>query len=354
MIPTQRAHLYVAAKTHSGMSGKNNEDRFAVSSFVLGPDDPTPALFAIVSDGIGGHRAGEVAAEMAVDAICQAVADSDGRSPRTVLEQAIQSTSETIRGQAERGDEQKGMGATCACAWVIGNRLYTASVGDSRIYLIRAGVIRQLSVDHTWVQEAIEKGVLTPDQARDHPNVHVIRRHLGSQHPPVVDFRLRLDQDESDAAAERNQGLSLLAGDVLLLCSDGLTDLVWDDEIMREITTARSLDFAARALIDLSNQRGGHDNITAVLIAVPPDAAARRRSRLPWIFGGLGLLLAVLLAVGLLAVGLLNPSIRFVRTPAPGAGSAPSVTDQAHPGPATVPPAGTAGPTYTPWPTNTP
>lgn len=371
MIPTQRAHLYVAAKTHSGMSGKNNEDRFAISSFVLSREDPTPALFAIVSDGIGGHRAGEVAAEMAVNAISQAVADSDGRNPQVVLGHAIQATSETIRGQAETGMDQKGMGATCACVWVIGTRLYTASVGDSRIYLLREGAIHQLTVDHTWVQEAIEKGILTPDQARDHPNVHVIRRHLGSLFPPVVDFRLKLDREEGDESAEHNQGLSLQAGDVLLLCTDGLTDLVWDDEILREVSSAHNLDLAAKALIDLANQRGGHDNITTVLISVPPHAVAKRKSWLPWIFGGVGLLATLLLAGSLLAINLIYPSKRETRTALPGDRSAPLVTDQAHPEPVTVTPyidatgpgsapllpgkdASPAGPTYTPWPTNTP
>ena len=95
-------------------------------------------------------------------------------------------------------------------AWIIGDKLHTAYVGDSRIYLIRGGRIQQLTVDHTWVQEAIEKGVLTPEMAREHPNVHVIRRYLGSPKPPDPDFRLKLFDDEGDQHAENNQGVQLL------------------------------------------------------------------------------------------------------------------------------------------------
>jgi serine/threonine protein phosphatase PrpC len=163
------------------------------------------------------------------------------------------------------------MGATCACVWIEGNRLYTAYIGDSRIYLIRDGKIQRLTVDHTWVQEAIEKGVITPEQARDHPNVHVIRRHLGSVELPDVDFRLRLSGEDNDEQARKNQGTRLKIGDVLLMCSDGLTDLVWDDEILRLVTTRNALKSAAHDLVEQANERGGYDNITVVLIGVPKE-----------------------------------------------------------------------------------
>src|SRR5512146_2059233 len=228
MIRIARAHLNVEAQTHAGMAGKNNEDRYAVASFVLDKDDRVPVLLAVLSDGIGGHRAGEVAAELAVERISQIVAKSSGKKPLETLSAAIAQASNEIYTQAQTNLERRGMGATCACAWIINDRLYTATVGDSRIYLIRDGVIQQVTTDHTWIQEALDKGVLKPEEAHGHPNAHVIRRYLGSPTPPKVDFRLRLDGHENDMRASSNQGTQLLERDQLVLCSDGLTDLVSD------------------------------------------------------------------------------------------------------------------------------
>jgi protein phosphatase len=272
MNRSQRNHLNVAALTHAGMVGKNNEDRYTVSSYI--GQEEKPVLFAIVSDGIGGHRAGEVAAELAVNYILEKISESDGRHPLEIMENAIHSASQAIASRSASQADQYGMGATCACIWVEGDRLYTAYIGDSRIYLIRDGKIQRLTVDHTWVQEAIEKGVITPEQARDHPNVHVIRRHLGSVELPDVDFRLRLNREDDDEQGRKNQGSHLKPGDVLLMCTDGLTDLIWDDEILRLVTTRNTLKSAAEDLVGQANERGGYDNITVVLIGVPKEKPA--------------------------------------------------------------------------------
>src|SRR5512144_2903320 len=209
MIRSQRAHLNVEAQTHAGMTGKNNEDRYAVASFVLEDENKTPVLFAVLADGIGGHRAGEVAAELAVNHIMQVLAKSDGKHIRQAIEKAVTEASEAIAAHSASNENLKGMGATCAIAWIVGDKLYTASVGDSRIYLMRGGRIQQVTVDHTWVQEAIDKGLLTPEMARDHPNVHVIRRYLGSPEPPDPDFRLMLFDGEGAHHPENNQGVQL-------------------------------------------------------------------------------------------------------------------------------------------------
>lgn len=267
MNRSQRSHLNVAALSHAGMAGKNNEDRYAVSSYIN--TEGKPVLFAVVSDGIGGHRAGEVAAELAVNYIAETISASNGKAPLEIMESAIHTASQAIASRSASKADQHGMGATCACVWVEGDKLYTAYIGDSRIYLVREGKIHRLTVDHTWVQEAIEKGVITPEQARDHPNVHVIRRHLGSVELPEVDFRLHLGGEEDDEQARQNQGRRLKAGDILLICSDGLTDMVWDDEILRLITTRNTLKSAAEDLVSQANERGGHDNITVMLIGVP-------------------------------------------------------------------------------------
>lgn len=284
MIRLPQAHLHVVARTHPGMTNKQNEDRFAVTAYRLGSDDPTPALFAVVADGIGGHRAGEVAAEIAVNTISHVVALSDGKYPLETLQYAIQTASQEINLQAHDNEERLGMGTTCACALIIGDRLYTASVGDSRIYLLRGDQLHRLTTDHTWVQEAMEKGILDARSARRHPNYHVIRRYLGSAEPPQADIRLRMSERESDTQARLNQGMPLAPADMLLLCTDGLTDEVEDSEIARLLQVPAcqgnhpvSLRAAAEQLIKLACQRGGRDNITVVLMAVPPAQEKKRR-----------------------------------------------------------------------------
>ena len=365
MIRNDRAHLSVAAQTHAGMTGKNNEDRYAVTSYQLSESDPTPVLFAVVADGIGGHRAGEVAAELAVDHITQVIAESDASRPRKILEKAIQEASDAIAEHASSSPEEQGMGATCACVWVIGDQIYTASVGDSRIYLLRGGRIQQLSTDHTWIQEALEKNIITPEYARDHPNIHVIRRYLGSPEPPEVDFRLRLYDSEADTLAEGNQGMPLFPSDTLLICSDGLTDLVWNDEIGEIIRTKGNLKAVAQALVDTANQRGGHDNTTVVLISVPRDVKwtpEKKRNWLPWIIGGVLVLFLMIAVVAVLVINLLRASLVSTSTPTVTATTAAANTSAlaatqtvtASPPPTnTVPPPTQEGPTYTPWPTNT-
>jgi serine/threonine protein phosphatase PrpC len=281
MIRTTRAHLYITAQTHPGLTGKNNEDNFAVSAHVISAANPTPSVFAIVSDGIGGHKAGEVAAELAVNLISAEVEKRDGGHPLAVFENSFYQVSKAIVKKSEQDSTYKGMGATAACAWVIGNQLYIAYAGDSRIYLIRGQQIKQLSHDHTWVQEALEKGILDPTAGiKNHPNLHVIRRYLGSEEPPKPDLRLFLQPGENDKRAKNNQGMNLDPGDIILLCSDGLTDLVRDNEILNMLS-GRTLQQSAQALIDLACQRGGHDNITIVMLGMPWDAQKSNPGWLP-------------------------------------------------------------------------
>ena len=281
MIRSNRAHLFVAAQTHPGQSGKNNEDNFAVSAYTLSQHNPMPVVVAVVSDGIGGHRAGEVASAIAVNSFSEMALASTGGSPLALFQESFYKISEEIFKQAELDGTRKGMGATLSCAWVIGDVLYIAYAGDSRIYLLREGKIRQISRDHTWVQEAVEKGVLSSSQIKTHPNLHVIRRYLGSETPPEPDLRLFLSPNETDNKAKANQGLMLQPGDVILLCTDGLTDLVNDSEIFQTMQ-GKTLNQAALALIDLANQRGGHDNITIILLGMPFD---KKQHKPGWVMG---------------------------------------------------------------------
>lgn len=307
MIRSQQAHLPVVALTDPGMRGKNNEDRYAVVALRSSQGSSTPALLAVLADGIGGHRAGEVAAEMTVNLISAYVLENgDKLPPTTLLEEAIIAASSTIYDHAQASREKNGMGATCVCAYILGDRLFTASVGDSRIYLLRKGSIHQLTTDHTWIQEALERGLISPEQAQHHPNSHVIRRFLGSPTPPQVDLRLRLNDGESDEQARNNQGLHLREGDRLLLCSDGLTDLVSDEEILSRLERQPAHQ-AAEGLIELANQRGGHDNITLLVVEVPPGSLPQPRPKITrrwWLWGCIALLMVALLG-GLLGGGAL-------------------------------------------------
>jgi protein phosphatase len=250
------------------MKGKINEDRYSVSAYRFTTDDHTPSVLALLADGIGGHHAGEIAAQLAVESITRYVAGSRLNQPPEVLKQALTYTNQIILNRAKANPKFSGMGTTCVCGWIIGSRLYAASVGDSRLYLMRGSRILRLTTDHSWVQEALTQGRLTPDQVKGHPNAHIIRRFLGTTSPLNPDLRLRLSDKESDTQAEANQGLRLFPGDRLLLCSDGLTDLVQDAEIL-DIIQASPLETSPSHLIKLANQRGGHDNITVVIMEVP-------------------------------------------------------------------------------------
>ncbi len=380
MIRIEHAHLPVSAVTHPGMKGKNNEDRFAVSAYRLSADNPTPSLLAVLSDGIGGHRSGEVAAEIAVNRISQQVAESDGSQPAALLQEAIEKTSADIYAQSQTDPALQGMGATCACAWIVGDRVFGATVGDSRLYLLRAGGIQQLSTDHTWVQEAVANGLIKPDEVRGHPNQHVIRRYLGSSRPPNVDLRLRITGQESDTQAIANQGMLLREGDHLLLCTDGLHDLVEDQEILAAFSKYPQAA-AIKSLVALANQRGGHDNITVIAIEVPatvkplPKKPARKIAMRPVIIGCVGVLLLAALVTGIVlgvywfnnnAAGTPQPSPTVATLVAPATGAAPvtiptqllptasleATLIQATPGAELSAPVD-SGPTLTPWPTNT-
>jgi protein phosphatase len=376
MIPVKGAHLQVYALTDSGRAGKNNEDNHIVSAYQTSETDPTPSLVAIVADGVGGHQAGEVASSLAVESINQVIAESDASKPVDTLERAFIKANESIYAHSIGDSGLEGMSTTASCAWIIGRRLFLASIGDSRIYLMRDDRITKLTVDHTWVQEAIESGIITPEEARTHPNAHMIRRHLGSKQPAIPDFRIRLDPEKSDAQAIANQGMLLGIGEHLILCSDGLTDLVSDEEI-QETFIKYSLQEGTQKLIDLANRRGGHDNITIIAIQVseaeliPPQPKPRSRRVFALIF--------LVVIIALLAGGWLywvylggasspsptpTPSVTAelsiptviptaapptqVDTPEQTAQESPTVIPSPTMGSSTSIPA-----TYTPWPTST-
>lgn len=381
MIPLDRAHLYVSAGTHPGRKGKNNEDRYAVSAYQVGEENLKPSLLAVIADGVGGHRAGEVAAEMAVEIVSHVVAESEAKDPKSTLEDAIRQANNAITTRAQSSPDFLGMGTTCACAWILGDRLYITSVGDSRVYLVRNGEIIQITIDHTWIQEALDAGSLTPEQARGHPNAHVIRRHLGSQQSVVPDFRIRLESTESDSQSESNQGMQLHPDDLLLMCSDGLTDMVSDADILGLLSN-KPIHEAVDDLLTQANDNGGYDNITAIVIKVPETGFDHIESEKPkWspLVWGLVVTAVVLLVVVIIFGGYYwsqnsvdrtsVPTKSFIEatsdrdenpeiSPSDGLEQGISLTpDNATPHPIlTLTPTvdnHTPAATYTPWPTST-
>lgn len=267
MKPLDKPHLLVGALTHPGERREHNEDRYSVTAYQR-ERDGMPSLLAVVADGIGGHKAGEVAAEMTIEHVVEAVAQSDGAKPLATLHQAVLDAADAVHRASTADSEREGMGSTVAIAWVLGDELYITYVGDSRIYLHRDDHILQISNDHTWVQEAVDNKIISQEEAVDHPHAHVLRRHIGGETPPEPDQRLRLTGDPDDQGSSAQQGLQLMEGDRLLLCSDGLTDLVNPREIAAWLASAPPNE-SADQLVALARERGGHDNITVVVLEAP-------------------------------------------------------------------------------------
>jgi protein phosphatase len=269
MIPSETTDLIVAQNTHAGETGKNNEDRAVVAAFRESQDATEVVTLAMVADGIGGHAAGEIASDLAVRSAYDHLARAEALDPLGTLQAALLAANQAIYERSHTEANLQGMGSTAVVALIVGRRLYVAHVADSRMYLIRNGAIQQLTVDHTWVQEAISAGLLTREEARKHPNRHVIRRYLGHNlESNPVDLTVQYAPGETLEQMERNQGALLQPGDMLLLCSDGLTDLVEDDEIL-SLVTENEPQAATEQLVLLARKRGGFDNITVILLEVP-------------------------------------------------------------------------------------
>ena len=369
MIRSETQHFDTASASHAGMRGKQNEDRYLVSHFWIDLKKRKPSVLAVLCDGIGGHRAGEVAAEIGARTVTQCVLEGDPQRPIHTLESAIHRANQAVYHASTSDRGRLGMGTTCACAWVIDGRLYTVNLGDSRVYLLRDSHIIQLTTDHTWIQEALDAGLLSDPSQNGHPNAHVIRRYLGSENPPEPDFRLWYFEGESDAEALANQGLRLTPGDILLLCSDGLTDLLSDEEI-QEVIQRLPLEQAPDRLISLANTRGGHDNTTVVLLRAPEEGRKRilKTKTQRYAVGCLAILAVISALVAGAVFGIrrglgtrtgtpsIQPSVTLTlgvdgqpspdaRTPSPF----PSLSATAGDGNATLPPPATR----TPWPTHT-
>ncbi len=293
--------ILIGMDTHQGETGKNNEDWSDFSAYTLSEKDGTEVFVGIVADGIGGHQAGERASRMAVDVVKGYLLTVTTPNFQRHLKEAYLTANAEVVREGQQDARFRGMGTTMTSAVIMNQRLYLANVGDSRAYLMRNDQLFQLTIDHTWAQEAIDAGRLTPQQARSHPNRNVIKRYMGIQSEMEVDLRLRLPGNGAAPPSEQNQGLLLEPGDTVLLCSDGLSDMVSDPDILDTMVKNRTPQRAAEELVLLARKRGGYDNITVVLMQIPgkkPSAVAHRGGS-----AGLWVGIAALAVLGLAAVG---------------------------------------------------
>lgn len=315
MIPTEQTEFSVLAATHAGKGGEKNEDRYRVETFLLDEEGETESLFAIVADGIGAHRAGEVAAEIAVETIGRAVAQSDASQPTGILEAAIIQASQAIRFRSESRPEWDGMGSTCLCIWLIGRQLFAASVGNSRLYFLRQNQLHQMNV-----LRRLPGKVPQPAKSRKSKSQEdALSGYLGSKTPVEVDFRLVLDDRRNEKAATRNQGLFLQPGDRLLLCSDGLGDTLTPKEIL-EFFNKKDAKGVADELVNFALMKGTDQNVTAVVIGVPAKRLSLAAQPVNWWRSiVIALLLALMVFLGLFSwwlwLGQLTPRLSSSPTP---------------------------------------
>jgi serine/threonine protein phosphatase PrpC len=246
--------LVAAGQTHPGRQRPLNEDAWQIA-----PEADTGHLWAArgqlfaVADGMGGHAAGEVASQVALDTLLGQYYSSDEMPlpPAIRLERAVLEANLDVYEQAVAVDTQAGMGTTLVAAVIHEDRLIVANVGDSRAYLVRDGEAIQITEDHSWVAEQVKLGVMTDEQAENHAYRNVVTRCLG--HKPGI---------QVDIFEHR-----LRTGDVILLCSDGLSNQVPADEMAR-VVTGHTPDQSTDRLVDLANRAGGPDNITVVVVQV--------------------------------------------------------------------------------------
>jgi PPM family protein phosphatase len=278
-IPT--LHFIAAAGAHRGRLRELNED--AVLALIRPPEGGLSIGFFAVADGMGGHQAGEVASRLALETLQESLspffeASGETTTPSTAardpegdtlpsltsflethLRQAVVQANDAIYNYAQRNPDEAGnLGCTVTCALLQNHLGVIANVGDSRTYLLRHGQLQQVTEDHSYVGQLVRNGQLAPDDIYDHPQRNVVTRALGSQPEVEVDLWSQIVQ----------------AGDRLLLCSDGLWEMVRDPAAIARLLSQEDVEAAVRDLIDLANAEGGTDNIGVVVVAVVEAPAA--------------------------------------------------------------------------------
>ena len=245
--------LEVAALSHIGLVRQKNEDALGY----LEPSEikvrETKGSVFLVADGMGGHRGGEIASQLAVETIISSYFGLRETDPAEALDRAFKEANRIIIEKSQSDVSLHGMGTTCTALVFRGGKAYLAHVGDSRAYLFRDGKLDRLTEDHSLVGEMVRSGILSDEDARFHPRRNVITRSIGTHEDLLVDVS--------------EEPIELEKGDVFVLCSDGLTSLVGESEL-RTVLEANAPGSACAALVDLANDHGGKDNITIQIVKV--------------------------------------------------------------------------------------
>jgi serine/threonine protein phosphatase PrpC len=240
-----------AARTDVGVVRSGNEDTYLMAN--------ERGLF-VVADGMGGHAAGEVASEMATRLVAEAYRPVRGMSDDELMAQmvaAIRSANAAIFERTLQEHDKRGMGTTATVLALLPRRYLIGQVGDSRAYVLRGNTFTQITKDHSYVQEQVDAGRLSPEEARVHPYANVITRCVGSSGDVVPDLYIG----------------TLEAGDLLLLASDGLTGMMEDEDLQAILEEGGGLEEQVDRLISEANRRGGLDNITVILVQIEEEAA---------------------------------------------------------------------------------
>lgn len=236
------------AITDIGLKRQMNQDYIFSEENSIGS---FPNLF-IVADGMGGHKAGDYASRSCVECVVDSIKKSQRKTPISILEEAIKYANKQILMDSKSNIEYEGMGTTFVCAVIMGMTLYVANIGDSRLYIINEKEIKQVTQDHSLVEEMIQNGEIDRSNARLHPNKNIITRAIGTSEEVIADyFEVELKKE-----------------DVVLLCSDGLSNMMEDEEIKVTVKEQSKLSTAGNKLIESANACGGKDNISIILIRI--------------------------------------------------------------------------------------
>ena len=267
--PFQRTHVPLTfelqAAVDTGRARSNNEDAVAI--------DPKASL-AVLADGMGGYNAGEVASHMATSFICnelgrwlrEASEQADDDDVRRALDLCVDNANRAIFNAAHSNPRYAGMGTTLVVALFRGSRLLIGHIGDSRAYRLRAGRLQRITRDHSLLQEQIDAGVITTEQAAFSANKNLVTRAVGVE----------------DAVILETQQFDVQSGDTYLLCSDGLTDMLDDSVIAQILDADEPLTSLCSSLVSAANEAGGKDNIAVILMRVSGGAAVAQRSWWPF------------------------------------------------------------------------
>ena len=238
--------MRVYSATDVGQKRKMNQDYVFVSENPVGN---LPNLF-VVADGMGGHNAGDFASSHAVQILVDEIRKDADFNPIKVLRHAIETANTAILDRAQKEEGLRGMGTTIVAATLVGHYAYVANVGESRLYLIQ-GKIRQITKDHSLVQEMVRMGEIKPEEARNHPDKNIITRALGAERTVDIDFF----------------DLKMEPGSTILMCSDGLSNMVEDSKIEEIILDqTNELPKKGERLLSEANRNGGKDNIAVILV----------------------------------------------------------------------------------------